>query len=211
MKRLPLLLNVLAVVALSASLAYWALQLFKAPQRPIVAAPLASAPEPRLEAAAGLFGGQAVAVAVSSYQLRGVVAAVAGSPRSVAILAYDNQPAQALPEGAEVVAGVRVKEVHPLYVLLSEGGVVKRVDLATEAKTPDGGAGGVNVAPARVPVPMPVQAPTPVNVPVTAASPANGTAVNVAQPQPAGAQVQGAPTTPNYPLQPAPPPRPAGN
>ena len=35
MKRLPQLTSLLAVVALSVSLAYWAMQLFKAPQRPI--------------------------------------------------------------------------------------------------------------------------------------------------------------------------------
>lgn len=131
MKRLPLLVSLLAVVALSASLAYWALQLFKLPQRPLAAAPFQSVPEASLSAAAGLFGGQAVSAAISRYQLKGVVATANGRG-SVAILVLDDKPAQALPVGAEVVAGVSVKEIRPRFVLLSESGVVKRVDLAIE-------------------------------------------------------------------------------
>ena len=141
MKRLPLFISMLAVVALSASLAYWALQLFKPAQRPISAAPVQAAPEPALDAAAGLFGGRLAAVAVSNYQLKGVVAAGNGR-RSVAILSSDSKPAQAVPVGAEVAPGVRVKEVQARFVLLSEGGVLKRVELAQES-----GRGGENAPP----------------------------------------------------------------
>ena len=133
MKRLPLLVSFVAVVALSASLAYWAMALlFKAPQRPLSAVASQAAPEPSVEAAAGLFGGRLQAVALSNYQLKGVVAAANGRG-SVAILASDGKPAQAFPVGAEVAAGVTVKEVQPLYVLLSEGGVPKRVELEQAA------------------------------------------------------------------------------
>jgi general secretion pathway protein C len=118
-------------MALSASLAYWALQLFKAPPRPIAAVALQAAPGPNLEAAASLFGGQSVTVAVSNYQLRGVVAAANGRG-SAAILAVDGKPAQALPVGKEIEPGVTVQEIHPRYVLLSEGGVSKRVELAAD-------------------------------------------------------------------------------
>ena len=150
MKRLPLLLSVVAVVALSVSLAYWALQLFTLPQRPIGAAPLQSAPQVPPEAAASLFGGQAVTVAVSNYQLRGVVAAGNGRG-SVAILSVDGKPGMALPVGAEVVQGVTVKEVQPRYVLISEGGAVKRIELLVET-----GKAGDNPAPG-LQVPPPVQ------------------------------------------------------
>ena len=57
MKRLPLLGSVLAVVLLSASLAYWGLQLFKPPQRAIAAPPPPPPMALNLDAAKGLFGG----------------------------------------------------------------------------------------------------------------------------------------------------------
>ena len=131
MKRLPLLFTVLAVAALSASLAYWGLQLFKLQQRPIAAVPLQAAPEANIEAAKGLFGGQIAAAAVSNYQLKGVVAA--NGPDSAAIIAADGKPAMAYGVGREVAPGVTIKEVHPKYVLLSEGGAVKRIDLPSDA------------------------------------------------------------------------------
>ena len=134
MKRLPIIFTVAAVVALSASLAYWGLQLFKPQQRAIAAAPLAAALPPNMDAAKGLFGGQVTAAAVSNYQLKGVVAAPGSdNADSAAILSVDNKPALALAVGREVAPGVTVKEVHPKYVLLSEGGVIKRVDLASDA------------------------------------------------------------------------------
>src|SRR5471032_761484 len=78
MKRLPFIFTVVAVAALAASLAYWALQMFKPAQRPIAPMQIAAAPAPSLEAAKGLFGGQVAQVAVSNYQLRGVPAAALG-------------------------------------------------------------------------------------------------------------------------------------
>lgn len=131
MKRLPLVLSLLAVIALSASIAYWVLQLYKPPQRPMAAIPQSSLPDPAPDAGATLFGGQAVAAGPSNYQLTGVVAA---GRDSVAILVVDGQPPRALVVGKEIASGVTVKEVHPKYVMLSEGGVLKRVDLATDDK-----------------------------------------------------------------------------
>ena len=133
MKRMPLLLTLLALVALSASIAYWVLQLYKPEQRPLAAAPVAAVPEPAVDAAATLFGGQAMAAVATNYQLTGVVAA---GRDSVAILVADGQPARAFPVGKELSAGVIVKEVHPRYVMLSEGGILKRIELAVDAKPP---------------------------------------------------------------------------
>jgi general secretion pathway protein C len=147
MKRMPLLLTLLALVALSASIAYWVLQLYKPEQRPLAAAPVAVAPEPAVDAAATLFGGQAMAAVATNYQLTGVVAA---GRNSVAILVADGQPAKAFPVGKELSAGVIVKEVHPRYVMLSEGGILKRIELAVDAKPP-----------ADMNAPLPMDAPPP--------------------------------------------------
>ncbi len=156
MKRLSLLVNLvsfIAVVALSVSLAYWAMQLFKLPQRPISAAPEHVKPDAAMDAAAGLFGGRIAVAAASNYQLKGVVASANGRG-SVAILAADGQPAKAFPAGAEVSPGVTVKEVQPLFVLLSENGVSKRVELAQEDKS-----AASTAAPGLAPQPQPIVAP----------------------------------------------------
>ncbi|MBC7857478.1 MAG: hypothetical protein H7Z39_01625 [Burkholderiaceae bacterium] len=141
MKRLPLFASLIAVVALSASLAYWTMQWLTPPVRPLAAAaPAAGAPAPSVEAAAGLFGGQSAVVVASNYQLKGVVAA--GNARGIAaILAADGKPAQALGVGEEVAPGVTVKQIAPRFVLLSEGGAVKRVELAAETPKAAAGAG----------------------------------------------------------------------
>lgn len=141
MKRLPLFVTVLAVVLLSASLAYWGLQLFKPQQRAIAAPPVQPAMALNIDAAKGLFGGQIVVAAVSNYQLKGVVAASGNG--SAAILSVDNKPAESVAIGKEIAPGVVVKEVHPKFVVLSEGGVIKRIDLPSDA--------GVSSGPATLP------------------------------------------------------------
>lgn len=142
MKRLPILSSLVALILLSASAAYWVLQLYKPEQRPLAPNTVASMPDPTPEAAATLFGGQASAVVATTYQLTGVVYA---GRDSVAILVAEGQPPQALKIGKDIAAGVTVKEVHPKYVMLSEGGVLKRIELATDAKA---GAGLSLAAPA---------------------------------------------------------------
>ena len=133
MKRLPQFTSLLAVVALSVSLAYWAMQLFKAPQRPINPPAVPVVQDASVEAGAALFGGQVSVATASNYQLKGVVAAGNGRG-SVAIIATDGKPSVALPEGAEVVPGVTVLEVHARHVLLRDGGVSKRIDLVADDK-----------------------------------------------------------------------------
>jgi len=155
LKRLPLICSVAAVAALSASLAYWGLQLFKPKQRPIAPPPAALAVEANVDAARGLFGGQTAVAAVSNYQLRGVVAAANGRG-SAAIISSDGQPAQAYAVGAEVAPGVSVKDVQPRFVTLLEGGVQKRLDLAVD----DGSAAnGVQPVRSLLPPPSPPIAP----------------------------------------------------
>ncbi len=127
-KRLPLLLSLLALILLAASIAYWVLQLYKPEQRPLAAAPVATQPPPSPEAAATLFGGQPTAV-ISNFQLTGVVSAGADS---AVILVADGQPPKAVRIGREIAPGVTVAEVHRRYVMLSDGGVMKRVELALD-------------------------------------------------------------------------------
>lgn len=128
-KRLPILLSFVLFLALCASTTYWVLLFMKPPQRP-----LASVAQPvdqviSLEAAEALFGGRAAKVAMANnFQLKGVVAAGDGY-EGVAIIGIDGKPPVASRVNSELQPGVRVKEVHPRYVLLTDGGVVKRVDL----------------------------------------------------------------------------------
>ena len=140
-KRLPLLLSLLGVILLAASLAYWILQLYQPPQRPIAAVPHTSMPDPSIDAAATLFGGQIATASATNYQLTGIVSA---GRESVAIIVAEGSPPKALRVGKELVPGITLAEVHPRYVMLSDGGVMKRLDLAADSKPAAamGGAGG---------------------------------------------------------------------
>lgn len=187
MKRLPLIVTVLAVVLLSASLAYWGLQLFKPQQRAIAAPPPPPPMGVNVDAAKGLFGGQVMVAAVSNYQLKGVVAA--RGEDSAAIIAVDGKPAMSVAIGKEVVPGVTVKEVHAKHVILSEGGVNKRVDLPSDI--------GVSSGPAVMPG-MPGQIAQP------GVQPIQPTSTQIPQmPQPA---VQAQPQVPAQPQNAAPRP-----
>ena len=142
------------------SAAYWAMQLFKPPVRAVAAAPKTMQLAPKLDAAAGLFGGRAVVVVASNFQLKGVV--VADNPaESVAILETSGRPTKAVRANAEVMPGVTVKEVQRGYVLLSEGGAIKRVELPEKAK----GRGGVTTSPVPVRSPVPRVSPIPSPIP----------------------------------------------
>ncbi len=172
MKRTSVVYTLLAVIALSASLAFWGLQLFKPLPRPQVAAAQGQMPEPAIDAAAGLFGGQSVAV-ISSYQLKGVVAAVPARD-GVAIIATDGKPPQAYKVGQEVAPGVTVKEVTARSITLLENGVAKRIDLPAEAggntSLSQGGSG--NPAPPSAQQPPPAQPSIPVPPPPPTMNPA---------------------------------------
>ncbi|HEY8607083.1 MAG TPA: type II secretion system protein N [Noviherbaspirillum sp.] len=166
MRRLPLVASFLLFILLCASIAYWAMQLFKPPLRPVAAPPRAAQAEIRPQAAAALFGARSRAAAASSnYQLRGVI--FSGNPRdSVAIISADGKPAQAIRVDSEIVPGVTVKEVHRGYVLIAEGGATKRLELPEDAPSQAISTAGATPSPAlppvqRTPIPMPsLPAPT---------------------------------------------------
>jgi general secretion pathway protein C len=133
MKRLPLITSFVLFIALCASTAYWAMQILKPPARPVAAPPQAAQPAPRLDAAASLFGVHSNAVVASNFQLKGVV--VANDPaESVAVLGANGKSPKATRVNSEVLPGVILKEVQKRYVLLSENGTVKRVELPADAK-----------------------------------------------------------------------------
>jgi general secretion pathway protein C len=223
MKRLPILLSLLTLILLSASIAYWVLLLYQPPQRPLAVTPLAAQSEPSVDAAATLFGGQAAAATVTNYHLTGIVAA---GRDSVAIIVAEGSPPKALKIGKEIAPGVTVSEVYPRYVMLSDGGVMKRIELAVDTKpaVPLSGAApaAMHAAPgATVPEPPmspgPVQGQTPDNAafsggardeppqPANQAQPAN-------QPAPATQAAPAAPAAPPpAPVQMPPPTRSPGS
>lgn len=186
MRRLPQIVSFVLFIALCASAAYWAMQLFKPPVRPVAAPPRVAQAEIRTDAAAALFGrSNRNAAVASNYQLRGVI--FSGSPRSsVAIISADGKPAQAIGVDEEVAPGVTIKEVHRDHVLLSEGGATKRVDLPENAK----GLEGIAAAPAATSA-RPATPPAG-NQPV----PSRAQAAQAAQPAPAVPSVPQAPQAP---------------
>jgi general secretion pathway protein C len=188
-KRLPLLLTLLALILLAASIAYWFLQLYKPEQRPLAPAPVMVQAEPSADAAATLFGGQPSVVAISNYQLTGIVSA---GRDSAVILVAEGSPPKAVRIGREIVPGVTVVEVHPRYVMLSEGGVMKRVDIA--ADTGASGQFGNMAAPMPDQQPMagaPAPGVEPPMAPGAVAVPPNMQSV-----PPPGGPPEGTPTTP---------------
>lgn len=130
MKKLPLLATVLALVALTASIAYWLMVLNPPPQRPIANVAVAVMPPPSVDAAATLFGGQVATAVVSNYVLTGVIAS--GS-QGVAIIVADGGAPKALKIGREVAPGITLNEVYPRYVTLLDNGISKRIDLAADS------------------------------------------------------------------------------
>ncbi len=161
MKRTPAILSFILFIALCASAAYWGLQLIRPPLRPMAAPAPAAVAEVRMDSAAGLFGGRPVATAMASnYQLKGVVVAANGR-ESVAILSADGKPAQAVRMNVEWQPGVMVKEVHPQYILLSEGGVVKRVALPEVAAAAQQADFSTGALPPLAPRPAPNAPPPP--------------------------------------------------
>ena len=135
MKRLPVILSFVFFLALCVSLTYWILQWMQPVSRPVAAPVAAAADELRLDSAAELFGGRASPTAtLANVQLKGVV--VADRAReSVAILTVDGAPARAIGIGTEFQPGMTVREVQDRYVLITDGGAVKRIDLPAQSNT----------------------------------------------------------------------------
>ena len=78
---------------------------------------------------------------------------IAAGRDSVAILASDGKPAEAVGVDMEVASGVTVQEVNRQYVLLNTGGTVRRVDLPESAIDGLAFAGPASAGPAGMPAP----------------------------------------------------------
>ncbi|MEN9866286.1 MAG: hypothetical protein RL748_1876 [Pseudomonadota bacterium] len=170
-KRLPLIISFVLFIALCGSATYWFMHLFKNPQaRPLTAPPMAQSAEVPLENAARLFGGQLVQATTSNYQLKGVIAGRDGT-YGAAIVVADGRPARAMAVGGEVIPGVSLKEVHAQYVMLSENGALKRVNLPEakgnqlEAITPVQPDNASRMTGPALPVPQPPQPNAPMEPP----------------------------------------------
>lgn len=201
MKQWPLVASFVLFIALCASVAYWAMQVFTPPVRQAVAPPQATQAEPNMEAAAALFGGRSNVAVASNFQLKGVI--FSGNPASsVAILATDGKPPQAIRANAEVVPGVTVKEVHRQYVLLSDGGVIKRVELPDEVRSD-----GTMVTSNRAPAPAPSSRTAPSAPPRVVVSPPAQS--QPAMPNPGASSAPPSAVAPNVPPQAANPATPA--
>lgn len=131
MKHLPLIAASALCVAACGSAAYWGMPWFQPPARAVAAVPDAPPPSPNIDAAAGLFGGTPPGAAVAAaFQLKGVID---DGPEGVAILAAGGKPSVAVGVNQEAAPGVTVQEIHLTYVMLNDGGTVKRVDLPLAA------------------------------------------------------------------------------
>ena len=142
MKRLPLLSSFILFLLLCMSLAYWGLRFYK-PKNREVAAPV-SAPtfEPNAGQWGNIFGASQVNGAPSEYQLKGVVMA-GRATESVAIFTTNGTNSKYVAVNRELSPGVSLKEVHANYIVISQGGATKRIDLPQPSPT---SASGMQVA-----------------------------------------------------------------
>lgn len=196
MKRLPLLVSFVLFLALCASLAYWALQLFAPAPRAVTAPPQAERKVAPVTAAENLFGAQGQASTMVNVSLRGVIRAGRAAD-SEAILVVGNEPPKYVKVSAEVMDGVKVKEIHARHVILDDHGVSREVSLPAFAPTP-ASAANINTNAGQPPQPANQQ-------------PNNPQAPNQQPAAPAAPQEQ--PQQPQQPAQnqPAPPTNPGIN
>lgn len=141
MKRLPLLMSFVMFILFCMSLSYWGMQVFKPKVRSVNAAVNTNSFEPGEGQWGSLFGrNPLVEAAVSNYQLKGVVVA-AHDLDSAAIVSADGKPSQTIAVGKELSPGVILKEVHETHIVISETGVIKRVELPLPTPIPVGQTG----------------------------------------------------------------------
>lgn len=170
MKRLPLLCSVIAFALLCVTVSFWGLRIFNPQNRSVAAPTQQNNIEPGSGQWGSLFGAAPSSqIAASNYQLKGVI--IAKRPaESLAIVSANGKPAQSVAIEQQIAAGVVLKEVHEQYVLISENGVIRRVDLpqnavvniaANPVRPPPAEIAGINpVAPVAFPAHA-AQAPAP--------------------------------------------------
>ncbi|HTH43824.1 MAG TPA: type II secretion system protein N [Oxalicibacterium sp.] len=141
---------VLLAVAILASIVYWILRLRTAEPAPVAIAIAATAP---VSATTALFGDSAdMLPSAANLSITGVI--VAPDPQdSIAIVVEAGQRARALRVGAAISAGLRLTEVHPRYIVVSDGERSTRVALPARAAQAQGEDANTEAAPAATPAP----------------------------------------------------------
>ena len=129
MQPLPRLISFILFLGLCASLAYWAIEFFTPPPRPVISKQIVTHSLPTMFNASGLFGGQAHSNTMKNIQLHGVILA-GRSEESVAIMVTEAGTPKYLRRDAEVMPGVVVQEIESKKVVLCDHGVSREVSLA---------------------------------------------------------------------------------
>lgn len=143
-----------AIVALAAailaSIGYWIVRL-RAPEAAPATLPIA--PVVPASATTALFGDSPdLLPSAANLSITGVI--IAPDPLdSIAIVVEAGQRPRALRVGAAISAGLRLAEVHPHYVVVSDGERSTRIALPARAVQPQGGNAGAEAAPAAGPAP----------------------------------------------------------
>ncbi|MBC3932773.1 type II secretion system protein N [Undibacterium curvum] len=133
MKRLPVISGLIAFALLCMTLSFWGLKFFKVQSRGVAAPVQQSTLEPGSGQWGGIFGDSALPqAAISNHQLKGVVLARRAN-ESAAVISTDGKPGRAVGIGAELAPGVVLKEVYAQYILISDNGALKRLELPQSA------------------------------------------------------------------------------
>ncbi|MCU6433149.1 hypothetical protein LPB67_05085 [Undibacterium sp. Jales W-56] len=156
MKRVPLIVSFLMFIVVCMSLSFWGIQLFKPKPRAVAVPSQVVAFEPGAGQWGNIFGASQIAQAASNYQLKGVILARRMND-SVAIVSANGKPAQAVGINQELSAGITLQEVHAQYILISENGIIKRVELPPSTTIMASPSAAINNA--VVPPPNPVAFP----------------------------------------------------
>ncbi|MFZ6672434.1 type II secretion system protein N [Undibacterium sp. Xuan67W] len=156
MKRVPLIISFLMFIVVCMSLSFWGIQLFKPKARAVTVPSQAVAFEPGAGQWGNIFGASQIAQAASNYQLKGVILARRLND-SVAIVSANGKPAQAVGINQELSPGITLQEVHDQYILISENGIIKRVELPSSATIVSSPSAAIN-SPA-IPPPNPIAFP----------------------------------------------------
>jgi general secretion pathway protein C len=129
MKRLPLIITIILFACLCALISFGAMRAFN-PKPRMLSAPVTSTPfEPAMGQWGPVFGrDQAVQNAPSIFALKGVVYS-SRVGESLALVVVDDKPGMAIAVGKEIIPNVKLMEVHPTYVVVSESGISRRIDM----------------------------------------------------------------------------------
>jgi general secretion pathway protein C len=129
MKRLPLLINVMLFAAICALISFWAMKVFNPKPRNLTAPTMVTPFEPAVGQWGPVFGqDNAVQNAPSIFALKGVVYSERAS-EGIALIVVDGKPGLAVPIGKEFAPNIKLLEVHATYIMISEAGVSRRVDV----------------------------------------------------------------------------------